>query len=307
MTAGKGSNIAASVRQRLLNRSKERHADFNLILTRYGLERFLYRLGRSEYRTGFILKGAMLFPLWGVDGFRETRDVDLLGFGDRDVKALEDVFRTMCRVEVEDDGIVFDADSVKAEEIRDQAEYGGTRLRFAADLAGARISLQVDVGFGDAVTPDAREADFPTMLDQPAPRLRVYPPETVVAEKFQAMVKLGIANGRLKDFYDLWVMGRMFDFNGGTLMTALERTFERRGTPLPASAPLALTEEFSSDPQKVRQWSAFLGRSGLHVDAALADVTGFIAGFVMPPVQAHGRGERFRKVWTAGGQWQEPV
>lgn len=307
MTAGKGSNIAASVRQRLLNQSREQGADFNLMLTRYGLERFLYRLSKSAYSNRFILKGAMLFPLWGVYSYRSTRDVDLLGFGESDIKALEEVFREMCQVEVEDDGIRFDTDSIKAEDIRDQMEYGGTRIRFTADLAGATIGLQVDIGFGDAVTPEAREADFPTILDQPCPHLRVYPPETVVAEKFHAMVKLGIANSRLKDFYDVWIISQMFSFDGSVLLNALERTFERRNTPLPLAAPLALTEEFSKDVQKVQQWRAFLNRSALKVDTDLEGVVKDIAGFVMPPIAARGRGEEFTLLWRVGGAWGEEV
>lgn len=305
MTKRNGSNTAASVRQRLLNKSRESHTDFNLILTRYGLERFLYRLSRSAYGARFILKGAMLFPLWGVYSFRSTRDIDLLGFGDNDIQALEDVFREMCQVEVEDDGILFNKDSVKAEDIRDQLEYGGTRIRFTADLAGALISLQVDIGFGDAVTPEAVEADFPTMLDHPAPHLRVYPPETVIAEKFQAMVKLGIANSRMKDFYDIWIISGMFDFDGTTLSTALARTFERRNTPLPMSVPLALTDEFSKDTQKVRQWGAFLNRSALQVDTDLQGVVEVIADFVMPPIVARCSGESFNSSWRAGGPWKK--
>lgn len=303
MTKGNGSNMAVSVRQRLLNKSRESHTDFNLILTRYGLERFLYRLSRSAYGNRFILKGAMLFPLWGVYSFRSTRDIDLLGFGDSDIQELEEVFRKMCQVEVEDDGIIFDKDSVKAEDIRDQLEYGGTRIRFMADLAGAQISLQVDVGFGDAVTPEASEADFPTILDHPSPHLRVYPPETVIAEKFHAMVKLGIANSRMKDFYDIWVIVRMFDFDGSTLVTAFERTFERRTTPLPLAAPLALTDEFSKDAQKVRQWGAFLSRSALQVDTDLQGVVKDISSFVMPLLLARSLGESFSSSWRAGGPW----
>lgn len=247
----------------------------------------------------------MLFPLWGVINFRGTSDVDLLGFGESDIKALEEVFRELCQVRVENDGIIFDMDSVKAEDIRDQLEYGGTRMRFTADLAGAKISLQVDVGFGDAVTLEAREADFPAILDLPSPHLRVYPPETVVAEKFHAMVKLGIANSRMKDFYDLWVISRMFDFDGGTLVTALERTFESRNTPLPSSAPLALTDKFSKDVQKIRQWNAFLNRSGLHVNATFTGVNEFIAGFIMLLIECRNRGEKYDMSWPAGGPWQE--
>ncbi|GAM10347.1 hypothetical protein OR1_02636 [Geobacter sp. OR-1] len=303
MTQIRGKNIAASVRQRLLDQARAKRVDFNLLLTRYGLERFLYRLGRSEYRERFVLKGAMLFPLWGVVSYRSTRDVDLLGYGDSEIEALVTVFRTICQTEVADDGITFDPASVKAEDIRDLMEYGGTRLNINADLAGARIHLQVDIGFGDVITPSADSAEYPTLLDHPAPSLRVYPRETVIAEKFQAMVHLGIANSRMKDFHDLWVLGSQFDFNGKTLATALARTFERRNTPLPLELPLALTSEFFADIQKIRQWKAFLNRTGLTVEVELAEVASFIAGFVMPPIENCILGKEFNVVWQAGGPW----
>lgn len=304
MTQRRGPNVAASVRQRLLDQARANRVDFNLLLTRYGLERFLYRLGCSEYQESFVLKGAMLFPLWGVVSYRSTRDVDLLGYGDSEVAALVEVFRRICQVEVADDGVTFDPASVLAEDIRDQMEYGGTRIKLNADLAGARIHLQVDIGFGDVVTPAATTADYPTVLDQPAPHIRVYPRETVVAEKFQAMVHLGIANSRMKDFHDLWVIGSQFDFEGTTLTTALARTFERRSTPLPVALPLALTSEFFADAQKIRQWKAFLNRAGLTVDIEFAAVAAFIAEFVMPPIEQSVLGKQFGGIWQAGGPWQ---
>lgn len=304
MTQQHGPNVAASVRQRLLDQARSKRVDFNLLLTRYGLERFLYRLGCSEYRERFILKGAMLFPLWGVVSYRSTRDVDLLGYGESEIAALVQVFRMICQTEVADDGVIFDPASVQAEDIRDQMEYGGTRIKLNADLAGARIHLQVDIGFGDVVTPAAVAADYPTVLDQPAPHVRVYPRETVVAEKFQAMVHLGIANSRMKDFHDLWVIGSQFNFDGATLTSALVRTFERRNTPLPNSLPLALTPEFFLDDQKIRQWKAFLNRAGLGIQPELSEVAAFIAGFVMPLIESCSRGEAFDGSWQAGGPWQ---
>lgn len=307
MTQIRGVNVAASVRQRLLDQARSKRVDFNLLLTRYGLERFLYRLGRSEYRERFVLKGAMLFPLWGVVSYRSTRDVDLLGYGEIELEALVTVFRTICQTEVVEDGIMFDPASVQAEDIRDQMEYGGTRLKLKADLAGARIQLQVDIGFGDVITPSAESAEYPTLLDHSAPSLRVYPRETVIAEKFQAMVHLGIANSRMKDFHDLWVLGNQFDFDGMTLATALARTFERRNTPLPVELPLALTPEFFAAAQKVRQWKAFLNRAGLAAEVELAAVASFIAGFVMPLIVTTSVGEKFTGCWLAGGPWQEAV
>jgi hypothetical protein len=304
MTQIRGENIAASIRQRLLDLARAKQVDFNLLLTRYGLERFLYRLGRSEYRERFILKGAMLFPLWGVVSYRSTRDVDLLGYGESEIEALITVFRTICQTAAKDDGITFDPATVQAEDIRDQMEYGGTRLKFNAELAGARINIQVDIGFGDVITPSAESAEYPTILDQSAPHLRVYPRETVVAEKFQAMVKLGMANSRMKDFHDLWVISSQFDFDGMTLATALERTFERRNTPMPTELPLALTPEFFEDVQKIRQWKAFLNRSGLPADVELAEVASLIAGFVMQPITEHYTEKKSKRLWLAGGPWQ---
>ena len=304
MTQIRGANVAASVRQRLLDQARSKRVDFNLLLNRYGMERFLYRLGCSEYRERLILKGAMLFPLWGVVSYRSTRDVDLLGYGDSEIEALITVFRTICQTEVADDGITFDPATVQAEDIRDQMEYGGTRLKLNGDLAGARMHLQVDIGFGDIVTPAAASVDYPTLLDHPAPHLRVYPRETVIAEKFQAMVHLGIANSRMKDFHDLWIIGSQFDFDGTTLASALVRTFERRNTPLPVELPLALTPEFFADVQKIRQWKAFLKRIGLEVNVELAEVAAFITGFVMPPIEKSASGEEFKGVWQAGGPWQ---
>lgn len=304
MTPAKRTNMAASVRQRLLDLSRERQIDFNLMLTRYGLERFLYRLGRSEYRDRFILKGAMLFPVWGMPSYRQTRDIDLLGFGENDTETLVGTIRAVCLTDVEDDSIRFGPASVQAEDIRDQMEYGGVRVRINADLDGARIHVRVDIGFGDAVTPDAVFADFPTLLDLPAPHLRVYPRETVVAEKFQAMVQLGIANSRMKDFHDLWTIGRMFDFDGTTLASAIVKTFERRNTFIPSDTPLALTAEFAGDAQKLRQWHAFLNRAGLRGDVRFAEAIAFILTFVMPPVRALTLGESFNKSWRPGGPWQ---
>lgn len=297
-------NMAASVRQRLLNKAREQRTDFNLLLTRYGLERLLYRLSKSEYRNRFVLKGAMLFPLWDIDGFRTTRDIDLAGYGESDLEELKGIFRAICQTSVEDDGIIFNSQSVEAEDIRDQMEYGGTRLNFNAELAGARINIQVDIGFGDAITPEAVEAVFPTMLELPAPHLRVYPAETVIAEKLEAMVRLGIANSRMKDFYDIWTIARIFNFDGATLQTAIQRTFDRRNTSIPIETPLALTEEFATDSQKLKQWKAFLNRTGLTVEEDLSEVTAFIASFVLPPLQALTHGIPFNDTWSAGRSWQ---
>jgi hypothetical protein len=221
-------NIGASVWARLLDRARAERSDFQILLTRYSLERLLYRLSVSPNRDRFILKGAMLFVTWVADPFRPTRDLDLLGSGDNDTEAIAESFRAICARPVADDGVTFDVAALEAAPIREEVEYGGVRVRTTATIAGARIPIQVDIGFGDAITPAPIEIDYPTLLDAPAPHLRAYPVETVVAEKFEAMVTLGMANTRLKDFYGLWLISQTFEFRHSVLVDAVRRTFERR-------------------------------------------------------------------------------
>ena len=296
-------NIAASVRQRLLDHARERGEDFNYLLTRYANERLLYRLAESGYRDQFVLKGAVLFELWTATAHRATRDVDLLGFGEPAVAPVQAVFRDLCTMRVAPDGVHFLSASVRAEPIRERQAESGIRVRLIADLDGARISLQVDIGFGDVVTPDVLEAEFPTLLDFPAPRLQAYPRETVVAEKFEAMVRLGIANTRMKDYYDLWVMAMSFAFRGNSLAAALAATFSSRGTPLPIDAPVALSPEFSADPGKQAQWSAFVGRVDLSGCPSLDAVVATLRRFLLAPVSAATQDARFERDWPAGGDW----
>ena len=303
MSPERPRNIAASVRQRLLNRAREHGEDFNYLLTRYANERMLYRLAESVYRDQFVLKGEVLFELWSDAAHRATRDVDLLGLGEPTVERVRAVFQDLCTMEVEPDGLRFLDASVQAERIRDRQQHGGVRIRLTADLDRARIPLQIDVGFGDAVTPGAVEAVFPALLDFPAPRLRTYPRETVVAEKFEAMVRLGIANTRMKDFHDLWVMAATFAFNGEPLAAALSATFRGRGTPLPIDAPVALSSEFATDATKQAQWSAFLGRVGLSPGRGLESVIELLRRFLLLPASAAARGDEFGRDWPAGGDW----
>lgn len=257
------SNIAASVRARLFNRAKADGVEFGLMLTRFALERILYRLSVSKYRNEFLLKGALLFDLWFDAPLRPTRDVDFLGFGSADLATLETTFRAICRMGG-DDGLVFDPQSVRAQEIRKEANYAGVRITLVGTLDGARCPVQADIGFGDAVTPAAEERTYPVLLGGlPAPTLLVYPRYTVIAEKLEAIVSLGIANTRLKDFFDLWVLTRHSDLEKGTLRAAIKATFERRHTDLPASIPIGLSEEFGVDTSKQAQWRGFLSRNSL--------------------------------------------
>ncbi len=299
-----GQNVGASVRARLLNKAKAERQDFNLVLTRYALERLLYRLGASRYAERFLLKGALLFDLWFDIPHRPTRDADLLGFGSADLPIIEGVFRDLCAgASKPDDGIRFQAETVRAAEIRKDANYAGIRVTLVGLLAGARCSVQVDVGFGDAVTPAPEPVDYPAMLpDLPAPRLRAYPRYTVVAEKLEALVSLGIANSRMKDFFDLWVLARQADFDGDTLTQAIRATFDRRATPLPDGVPFGLTEDFAQDRQKQTQWMAFLGKNAL-APVPLADVLDLLRGFLVPPLGAALTDAPLPVQWHRGDGW----
>ena len=249
-------NIGASVRQRLLNLAHARGQPMELLLTRYALERLLHRLSLSPHRERFVLKGAMLLATWFDEPHRATRDVDLLGFGDAAEAALLGTFREIMAVEV-DDGVSFDLKGLRIEAIREEVEYGGSRLRTTAALAGARIPITVDIGFGDAVEPGVEDIDLPVLLGMPSPHLRAFPPETVIAEKFHAMVTLGRANSRMKDYYDVWMLTSAFELEPERLHRAIVATFARRNTVIPAEVPDGLSDAFADDPAKQRQWDAF--------------------------------------------------
>jgi predicted nucleotidyltransferase component of viral defense system len=296
-------NVPASVRQRLLNVARERGEDFQGVLTRYALERLLFRLSASPHGQEFVLKGAMLFAIWTGQPHRTTRDLDLLGRGSVDIRRLEDVFRSVCKTAVEPDGLELDQRSVTGSRIREDQEYEGVRVEIAGRIGVARVHLQIDVGFGDVITPRPREIAYPTLLDYPAPRLKAYPRETVVAEKFHAMVHLGMANSRMKDFYDVWTLARNFDFDGALLAKAIAATFERRRTQVPSDEPLALTGTFARDSVKQTQWSAFLRKSALQATLELPSAVSLLHGFLMPPTRALTHGDPFTTTWSGGGPW----
>jgi hypothetical protein len=299
-------NLPASIRQRLLNLAKERKDDFGLIVVKYGLERILYRLSRSAYRDVFVLKGALLFELWTQDTYRPTRDADFLGRGDNAPERLARIFRELAGMEVEPDGLVFDSESVQAQRITEDADNKGVRVTFTATLDKARIAIQIDIGFGDIVTPAPVESDYPTLLAAPAPRLFVYPKETVVAEKFEAIVSLGIANTRMKDFYDLEVLSRRFPFKGEILKEAIGKTFANRGTELSeAGTPLAFTTEFYDNPAKKKQWAAFSTKNDAAVKSPeLKAVVEMLKLFLAPVVTAARENKSFGQEWKPGGPWK---
>ena len=279
----KPRDVGTSVRARLLTLARQKGQAFDLLLTRYANERLLHRLSLSPHRSQFVLKGAMLMTTWFDDPHRPTRDVDFLGFGDSAPDAMLVTFREICTIEV-NDGMVFDIDALRVELIREEIEYGGLRLRTTGTLAGARITVTIDIGFGDAIEPGLDEVNLPVLLDLPQPRLRVYARETVIAEKFQAMVMLGLANSRMKDFYDVWILSRSYEFDDDRLPRAIAATFERRGTAIPLEAPVALTQAFAFDSSKQQQWAAFVRDLAIEIPALEAVVTD-LAAFLMPNAQ----------------------
>jgi len=297
-----GPNLPASVMQRLRNRVQGTGEDLQYVLLRYAVERFLYRLSRSDFADEVVVKGAMLFLVWANEAYRATKDLDLMGRRSHSAVELEAAFQRVCRVAVADDGLVFHAESVQVEEIREDTEYGGLRVKLEARLGTVKIPVQVDVGFGDVVTPKAQMIDFPVLLDLPAPHVAVYPRETAIAEKFETAVRRGLLNSRMKDYYDLWVMAREFEFDGETLQAAIRATFKRRKTPLPVGVPFGLTAEFATDATKQMQWKAFISKSKLRLkEADFVKVVATLHAFIMPVITTpqHHLGK-----WSKDGVWR---
>jgi len=300
-------DMAASAKQRLLNLAKKQGEDFNFLLGRFTAERFLFRLSRSSYREDFVLKGAMLFHLRSTQiPHRPTRDLDLLSIGTPDIARIETVFRKVCRTDVPDDGLVFLEDRVKGERIKNDDEYLGIRLHLEARMGAARIPLQVDVGFGDAVIPSPTQEQLVTLLDFPAPSILVYPWETVIAEKFQAIVELGMDNSRMKDYFDLNNLATTRSFDGPLLAKAIQAAFARRKTPLPEALPVGLLPEFGEDAIKQTQWRAFVRKFKMEENAhSLNKIIKCLRSFLIPPVETLLQKKAFRKSWMPGGPWQE--
>lgn len=296
-------NRAASVRARLLEKAKSENQAFNQVLQRYAMERFLYRLSVSEYADSFYLKGALLFWVWDLSGRRTTMDIDLLGFMDNSLEAVESVFKGLCKIEVPDDGVLFKADTLRVQRIKEDADYEGVRVTFRAQLDTAVIALQVDIGFGDQTGPGVDVYDFPVLLDMPGPRLKGYAQETVIAEKFEAMVKLELLNSRMKDFYDIWLLSRQNAFEMESLLSACNATFEQRKTPCSADNPL-FGAEMSNNEAKQRQWSAFLKKSKIigcpETFSALLDEL-FI--FLLPLCRAMNEASTPMGKWVPGEEW----
>lgn len=297
-------NVSASVRQRLMNKAREQKEAFDLVLIRFALERLLYRLAESRHGDRFVLKGAMLFQIWSGQVHRPTRDLDLLGTGTPAPEDFVVLFQEICQQSVEDDGLEFLSDTVQAVVMKEDEQYEGIRLKLICKLASARIPIQIDIGFGDAISPGPSEIVYPALLDFPSPTLQTYPKETVIAEKFQAMVMLGIANSRMKDFFDIWSLATSFEFSGAQLAAAIKATFERRQTSLPTQSPLALTPEFTEDRQKLAQWKGFVRKGKLTERVIeLSDIGSVLQAFLMPPTQALVQGGEYSDAWSPGQGW----
>ena len=304
MTARRVTNTAASVHQRLLDRARATDRPFNEFLQHFAMERFLYRLSKSEYADRFILKGALLLRVWGAPFVRPTMDIDVLGRTSDAPEALVDIVREICRKAVDVDGLEFDNDSVTGESITEEADYAGVRLHFRCKLGTARVKMQVDVGFGDVVTPEPSMVEYPTLLGHQPPKLLAYPRETVIAEKFQIMLHRGMFNSRLRDYYDIWLLSRSFPFNGVLLAKAIKKTCRHRDTPI-VERPAGLSAEFAADVARRTQWRAFRRKSNL--EDAPEDLTVLVeevAKFLGPIAHAPGQNGDFQHVWEPTGPWK---
>ena len=295
------NNIAASVHQRLLNQAKTSDRPFNEVLQYFGIERFLYRLSISPHAESFVLKGALLFRAWNTPDTRATRDIDFLAYMDNDLDTLAGIVRDICSVDYPDDGLVFDNDSIETRRIKEDADYEGVRIRLRSVLGRAMINLQIDVGFGDIVHPVAQYIDYPTILDLHSPKLRGYPPETVIAEKTEAMIKLGRLNSRMKDFYDIWRLSRQFSFTGDILSTAIQATLDQRQTEVMEfnSMRIEILENVNVD----KQWLAFLQKAQLEAPASFNDTLILIGNLLGPVLSALKQGHHKIGKWVPPGPW----
>jgi len=304
MTPRNITNLGASIRQRLQNHARSANRPFDEILRFFAMERFLYRLTKSAHADRFTLKGALMLRIWDTPLQRPTMDIDLLGRMDYDIRAVESLIREICNVEVEPDGIIFDPATVVGRVIREDADYEGVRIRFQSRIDNARVTLQLDIAFDPYVTTKSFLCDYPTILDLPAPRMKAYSREATIAEKFQAMVYLGSINSRMKDFYDIWVLSRHFDFDGKILADAIIATFEHRRTAFEAT-PLAFTPAFNVEPTITHQWRAFITKNHLH-DAPVdfAQVTKVLEDFLSPVSESLIESQHFDSIWKAPGPWR---
>jgi predicted nucleotidyltransferase component of viral defense system len=305
MSVAHPTNLPASVKKRLLNISKQKEIEFNVLLNKYALERLLYRLGVSHHRDRFVLKGALLFWAWEKDLHRTTWDADFLDLESPSLERLSSVFKKICEIKTKADGLYFLSESVQAEEIRGRAAFRGIRINLTGMLGKAKIPLQIDIGYGDALVPPAKFIRFPVLLSFPAPRIKACAPETLIAEKFHAAVDLGMRNSRMKDYFDIFHLSQKFDFKGKNLSRAIIATFERQKTQIPSKPPLGLSPEFSSNPAKKIQWKSFVAQANISLpDMSFDEVVTIVREFIMPAAGAAAKGKSFNNFWPARGLWK---
>jgi len=298
-------NIEVSVKAQLQNKAKETNRPFAEVLRYYGMERFLYRFSKSKYADKFVLKGALLFAVWQIPERRTTLDIDFLGRFDDQVAAIEAVMKDVCNISVDPDGIKFDSTAVQGRKIKEDADYEGVRVKFTGFLDRARIPMQIDVGFGDIVYPKTKVIDYPVILDFPKPHLKGYPIESVISEKFEVMIKLGLLNSRMKDFYDIWLMMEQFEFKGVNLVEAIKKTFNHRKTDIPHEKPLFADEIYDEKSDRQILWNAFLRKGDIqHVPDTLSVAAKEIENFLVEPIIAINEKDKFDKIWKSSRDWK---
>lgn len=304
MTKRNIKDMAASVRARLQTNAKETGRPFQEVLQYFAMERFLFRLSVSPYADRLILKGGLMLTAWRAPSTRPTKDIDLLAMMPNDVKSVVNVVKEICTQKTDTDGLVFDIASVEGRVIKEDAEYEGVRVTFLVYLQNARVNMQIDMGFGDVVIPGPVQLDYPTILGCDSPTITGYTRESTVAEKFEAMVTLGQINSRIRDFFDIWLLSRQFDFEGPVLTRAVRETFANRNTTV-RSRPVALTPEYASDTNRMRQWTGFLKKSRVEfASVSLQDVINGISEFIGPIARALESGEDFVLRWNPPGPWK---
>ena len=297
-------NLAASIHQQLLDRAREKDRPFNEFLQHFAIERFIYRLSKSTHAKHFILKGALMLPVWSGSASRPTMDIDCLGRMDNDLDVMASAAGDICNVPTVPDGMTFDAESVPVARIAEDAEYEGARIRLRGNLGNARVSIQVDIGFGDVIVPGPNRFEYPGILDFPRAKLKGYSKESTIAEKFHTMVKLGVLNSRMKDFYDIWLLSNTYNFSGDTLTEAVGKTFSNRNTSVPSN-PTAFETSFGQESTRNSQWRGFISRTRLDdVPSVFSEITTSIRKFLGPVSSAIARDIPFRKTWKAAGPWQ---
>lgn len=298
-------NIEASIKARLKNKAQETNRPFAEVMQYYGMERFLYRFSKSKYADKFILKGALLFAVWQIPERRTTLDIDFLARFDNEVVAIEKVMKDVCDTSVDPDGLIFNPQTVKGMKIKEDADYEGVRVKFTGFLDRAEIPMQIDVGFGDIVYPKTKVIDYPVILDFPKPHLNGYPQESVISEKFEAMIKLGLLNSRMKDFYDVWLMTRQFEFKGANIASAIKKTFNNRKTDIPNKKPLFADEIYDEKSDRQTLWNAFLKKGDIqHAPETLSATAKEIERFLVEPIIALNGNATFDKIWTSPKGWE---